>query len=164
MAGEVLKSLLIRITELTARKREFLEDVLRLTSEQSGFLVPEKSGELLAVIERKQACLDGINNLDGEIALLEKEIISIAGVSTLAEGGNIFGAAWETIDGLRGEISSLLQEIQSLDSQNRRSINEEWRKLKKSMEATRKRRVSTRAYTHRGTTTQSGGCFIDKRK
>ncbi len=48
-----------------------------LTDEQVKLLTPDKAGELLALIERKQEYIDEIGLIETEVAPLEKEVLRL---------------------------------------------------------------------------------------
>ena len=139
-----------------------MEGILQLTSEQSELLIPEKSGELLVSIEKKQKFIDKINKIDLEMSGLE-EIISTE--TTLVPSGGSAGPVQEErkiLEAQRAEIKVLLEEIQKLDGQNRQRVTTAFQRIKKDMECIRLRKGPVKAY--QGSIAQTGGCFIDKKK
>lgn len=162
MPEDILSSLLNSMVEHTTGKKKLMEEILLLTAGQSDLVTPEKADKLLALIERKQDCIDNINKIDAEVLRLEEKILNIAGIFSWEEGKKFFGEKWETIGRLRNEVTLLIQEAQRQDEQNGRKISEEYRKLKKNMESLHSRRGSVKAY--QGPAAQSSGYFIDNKK
>lgn len=162
MTEEFLDHLLNRIVELTAIKKTFWEDILRITSCQSGLLAPEKTGELLSVIRSKQNCIDKIKQVDAEIPVLEKKVLNYTGILSWEEGKEIFKEKWEIIKSLRNEVILLVQKTQKLDEQNRINLAKEYKKLKRDIETLKARKGPIKAY--RRLDKFSTSYFIDKKK
>lgn len=162
MSGEAADSMLDKLVELLYRKKTLLNEFFEVTCQQSGLLEPEKVERLLGLIDRKQACIDSINQIDVEITHLEKKIPAAAGVSSFETEKYILGGKWEIIERLRHEIALLLKETHSLDVQNRFKINEAYRKLKKIIESLHARKGTVKAY--QGHVAQSGGYFVDDKR
>lgn len=157
-----LEGLLSRTVELTVRKKALVEEFRVLTAGQSKLLVPDKAEELLALIEKKQACINEINSIEAELKRHEEGIVNTAGLPSRKELKKIYNGKWEVIGKLQGEIIFILREVQRLDEQNRRQLGDEHRKLKKSMASLRARKGSAIAY--QGSTAPSGGYFVDQKK
>jgi len=157
-----VNKLLDRIVELAARKKQLMEEVRLLSCSQSGLLAPEKVDEHLRLIQTKQGYIDRINRINDEMLLLKEEILSIAGLSSWAEGEKVFGEKWEAIEELQRGFILVLQETRNMDEQNRRIISREYQKLRGNIESLRAKRGSVQAY--RRTAVQSGGYFVDKKK
>jgi len=162
MSGDILSKLLNRMVELAAGKKQMIEEVKLLTCSQSGLLAPEKVDEHLKLIQTKQRYIDGIRQIDSEMLFLREEMLRAAGLSSWAEVEKSFGVKWKAFEDLQREITSLIRETRDLDEQNRRIINGEYQKLRKSIESLRATRGSVKAY--RRPAVQSGGYFIDKKK
>lgn len=162
MSGDTISHLTGKMLELTALKKKQLEEIHRSTKDQSGLLTPEKTGEQLALIAKKQEMMVYINKLDGELLLLENKILNIAGLSSWAAGKKVLGEKWNSLENTRQDIVLILRETQRLDEINRLHIRKEHQILKKNMQALYVKRSSVRVY--QGSAAQSDGFFIDKNK
>lgn len=161
MVGNILSNLLGQMVELISRKEKAIEEILQLSSEQSGLLAPERAKELLSLIERKQEYIDVIKENDIQVLQLEKRFLSMAGLSSWEEGKELFFCEWENIKNLRNKNVLLLQETRRIDDQNRSKIDEVYIKLKSDMESLRINKGSVKAYQRHSS--QNQGYFIDEK-
>lgn len=161
MVSDILSNLLGQMVELISSKEKVIEEILQLSSEQSGMLAPGRAEELLSLVERKQACIDVINKNDFQVLQLENRFLSMAGLSSWEEGKESFFCEWENIKNLRNKNVSLLQETRRIDEQNRSKIDEVYLKLKSDMESLRINKGSVKAYQRHST--QNQGYFIDEK-
>lgn len=139
-----------RIIELYGRKNELLAKMLELTSGMGSLDVAEGPGEILALIEARQACMEKVDVLDREIAQLS---------GSLPE---CLAGAGEKIKEQRQSCLRLVTEIQELDRRQKAQLELQ---LTKFRELRDKLAVSRRtAGAYRKHTPLPRSVFIDKMK
>jgi len=162
MAVNIFNELMQRMLELSVRKKILMEEIQSLTSSQSELLAPEKTEELLILIQRKQDCIDEINKIDADVLRLEENIASGAGLSSREEIKKLYDIKWDNVEKVRSETAQILKDTYRLDQENRCKIEEEYRKLRNNIESLHARKRSVKAY--QGTVIQNEGYFIDRKK
>jgi hypothetical protein len=139
-----------------------MAEIYKITVEQSQLLTPEKSSDLLVIIERKQEHINSINKINEELLPLEEKIINCTVRSGGKEAKKIYDEKLEEIRILREKEISMAEKIQKLDGQNFQMINGEFQKLKSDIKKLKLKKGTFKAY--RGSTVQTYGCFIDNKK
>lgn len=162
MSKNDLDSTLTRMVDLLAQETGLMEKIFNLTNEQSKLLTPEKAGELLTIIERKQECINEISLIDTGVAALEKEVLRLTGVSAWPEVNKTANVKLQEVDNMRQQVVQLLEKTRKLENDNLDKISYEHQKLKSGIESLQAKRETLRAY--QGHTLQSDGYFIDKKK
>jgi len=162
MSGNCLNNVLARMVDLLVRKKGLVERTFDLTAEQSKLLKPEKAEELLATIEKKQECINGISLIDAELSPLEKEVLRLTGIPAWTEVNKAANVKFEEVDSLRKQMVLLAEEIRKLEIENLGEISLEHQKLKDEIKSLQAKRGTLKAY--RRLALQSDGYFIDKKK
>lgn len=145
--------------DLKRQKIKILEEIYKITVEQSQLLTPEKSDDILSVIERKQEHINNFNEINTELLPLEKKILNCNERSGGEEANKIFE---EKLEGIRilGERAALLaKKIQVLEKQNLQKISVEFQRLKKDIELLKIKKGTIKAY--HSEVVQQDGYFID---
>ncbi len=162
MSRNDLDGTLTRMVDLLARETVLMGKFFNLTDEQVKLLTPDKAGELLAIIERKQEYIDEIGLIETEVAPLEKEVLRLTGVSAWHEVNKAANVKLEEVDNMRQQVVLLLEKTRKLENENIGKISYEHQKLKNEIESLQAKRETLRAY--QGHTLQSDGYFVDKKK
>ncbi|NPV72548.1 MAG: flagellar protein FlgN [Pelotomaculum sp.] len=162
MAGAVYDGLLDGVLELMVRKKEMAARIKSLTLEQAGFLAPEQAEKLLELVDKKQACIDEIGRIDGELQQLKEKAGVVDGVPEQEGVDRPVFQKRERIEKMRREIDLILREAWHLDEQNRRRLEAEFCRIKSSLKSLQAGRKTFTAY--QGAAAPARGCFIDKKK
>lgn len=151
-----------RLIDASHKKYKLLEDILRLTKEQSSVINEDGIDNLNRIIEEKQNNIDQIDKLDEEFNVYFQRLKSELKVNTLDEiqGTNIEGIkelkdCTKGIIDIIGEISKLEQENNSNAKNLLEDLGKEIKKLNQG------KKVNTVYSAGPG---QAPSYFIDKKK
>ncbi|KYH32677.1 flagellar export chaperone FlgN [Neomoorella mulderi] len=169
------------LVALLREKKRLWQEIYNLTLAQGELLTPDRAGELLQVLERREECIAALKVLEDKISDREAELPvagramktgHIAGkvqenrqgrdesaIPVVPAGdGSAGGEEPETVDLLLGKITALMEKVKEADEENRRRIRENFTRFKKELEDFRKVKKAVLVY-HRG---GGSGFFIDK--
>lgn len=154
--------MLNKLYDLIKQKIKLMEEIYKITAEQSRFLTPEKCDDLLVMIERKQGHIDNINEINAELRPLEKKILNCGERPGGEEANKIFEEKLEGFRILKEKANLIAAKISALEKQNLQKINVEFQGLKRDIELLNMRKGTLKAYS--GTSFQSDGYFVDNIK
>lgn len=154
--------MLNKVYDLIKQKIKLMEEIYKITAEQSQFLVPEKSGGLLDAIDRKQEHIDNINEINDELRPLEKRILNCCENPGGEEANKIFEEKLEGFRILKEKANLIAAKISALEKQNLQRISGEFQGLKRDIELLNIRKGTLKAYG--GKPFQSDGYFVDNKK
>ena len=155
-------NLLGEAIDLMVRKKCLVMEILQLTEAQAKLLNPERTGELLQLVEQRQGCIEGITIIDKDLQRVEDGLLKSSGLSSLCEGDTALNEGWRQVLDLCKGIQVLWGKVNNKDQLNRQVIGQELAALKRTLQSLRARRGTIQAY--RGTAQQRGGYFIDHKK
>lgn len=146
---------------MTRSKKDLVEKLYQLTLAQAAVLDPEKSGDLLDLLEQRQQVIDEINIIDLEIEKLEVMSRGLAGARP-EKAPAASDLEQEALSQLRREIKLRLAEARDVDDQNRRAAAALAEGIKKNLETLQAKKSTAQAYL--GPAEQNSGYFIDQKK
>lgn len=154
--------MLNNIFTLTKQKTQLMDEICKITLEQSRLLTPEKSDDLLVIIEKKQGYINTVNEINAELLPLEKKILNCTERSGGEEAKKLYEEKLEEIRILGEKETLLAAKIRKLEEQNIRGISGELQSLKREIETLNAKKGTVKSY--RGVVVQTDGYFIDNKK
>lgn len=139
-----------RLIELYGKKNNLLAEMMRLTEERAGLDEAEQTGEILALIEARQDCMEKVDVLDREIEHLS---------GSLPEG---LAGAGEKIKEQKQSCIRLVMAMQELDRRQMPKLELQLTKIKELRDKLTVSRRTAGAYRKNKPVPES--VFIDKRK
>lgn len=153
--GETLRCL----AGLYDEKISLLVEMLRLTTERAGLGEAGQAGEILALIEDRQALMEKIDRLDAEARRIE------SGFSLPPEGGEMpDGFSGGPITEKQQICLNLVERIMLLDRQQRPRLEKELERLQKQQARLEAGRRALGAYSGKSGQERPEGIFVDEKK
>lgn len=152
-----------RMTELLARKKVLLAEMLELTRDQTDAIDEKSLDRLQKLIEEKQKRIDEIDKLDVEFAACMKRLKAAVGVKELSElDASRFPGARE-LKLATAEVLSLVEEISGAEKVNSAKSKELLDELGRQVRRLNQAKKLNNAYNRQDV----GGApsfFLDKKK
>ena len=152
-----------RMTELLARKKALLAEMLELTVEQTGAIDSKSLERLQELVEEKQKRIDEIDRLDEEFTACMDRLKAAAGVKDLSElDASRFPGARE-LKQATGEVLALVGKISSIEKDNSAKCRELLEEIGSQIRRLNQAKKLNNAYNR----PDAGGApsfFLDKKK
>jgi len=152
-----------RMTELLARKKALLAEMLELTRDQTDAINEKSLDKLQKLIEEKQKRIDEIDKLDEDFAACKDRLKAAAGVKELSElDASRFPGARE-LKQATAEVISIVEEISGVEKVNSAKSKELLEELGAQVRRMNQAKKLNNAYNRQ----DAGGApsfFLDKKK
>lgn len=148
------------LIEILSIKLKLLEDIYKLTCDQSLKLDNEEIEDFIKILNSRELRINKIKQLDkryDDILNRIKKEYKINDLTQIDDKQNI-----HTLQSLQDNIHKLLQNIHKVDKINKEKFDIEFSKVKDNMKSIKKGRKVTSSYYK--IPTQVGGYFIDNKK
>ena len=155
-------STITELLSLIGRKKEIFDGLVEITLKQKKDIEENAAGNIEELVNKKQAVIDSIDEIDrtfsGLLELLKKQLK----VSNLEEVDFVKYPALKVLKLKVEEIMSLAQEIMEIEVSNKEKLIAIMNELKKEMKHVNVGRKSIKAYE--APVFNNDGIYIDRKK